>query len=388
MPEATPSISDLLNAYTGAIRGQSDELADVRRGAIYEMIGGTAAIVWSREVQRDEDQFRAVSFNTAVGDDLTDMGFRRYGISRILETAGVGIANITRATTSAGAGTIYAGSRIQVFSALTDPQYYKVTQDVPVLSTQKNVTVPVQAVETGSGTSVTIVQPDRAALADPLWDSTFKVASLIVADGTDLEPADVYRARVRSTRMASRRGFSTAIIDACESVGAVHVALFESNTTILNTDPYEDLGLNVCYVGDSGYTGSTKLVNDCKLAIEKARCLGDNMQVLPMSASRLTIDAAVTLSVAPSTLDQIALKGLIADSMAQYIGRDGAFGYRLNAMAASVYRTVAVTQSVAFNAPSSDASLLVTEGGIANFPDVLTRYFLSTSDISVALNGG
>src|SRR6185312_11844872 len=109
-----PTIDDFLTTYGQAIVGGKDEFADVREGSVYDYPGGVSSILWSREVQRDEDMFSSDYLDTAVGDDLTALVLDRFGIQRVLDAPGTGVADLSRPNANAGGGTVWAGTRIPI----------------------------------------------------------------------------------------------------------------------------------------------------------------------------------------------------------------------------------------------------------------------------------
>lgn len=374
---AEPTIQELIDAFRRGIRVNSDELADVRSGSVYEYVGGTAAILWSREAQRDTDLFAACKFNTMSGDDLTIMGSKRYGIDRFVDTAGIGTATVSRP--SAGtAGTFWEGTRILAHGALAQQAYYEVAADTHVGAAATQVSIPIRAVALGVGTAI---RTNSARFDDPIWDSSWTVSQIICAEGTDFESADQYRSRVRALRKDRRKGYRTSIVKACADVGASHVALFASDYG----GDANDRGLNVCYVGGNGYTSDDTLVRKCTVALDSVRIQGDNLQVLQTLPVRLTIDLSVTLYNPARNYDRTKLIRLVQDSIVQYIGQDGAWGYRLPRMAGAIYRNIPQTQSVVFNSPTTDATVLQPILGQLNFPSALPRYFLRADDITVNL---
>jgi hypothetical protein len=363
--DALPTLRDLLRAAAAGIVGTREPRADVRRGAVYDHFAGAGAILFTREAARDRDLFRAVYLDTAEGDDLTRQVKARFGIDRIVRSFGAGTALLTRATTTAGPGTVWAGTRILVFASANSPgaRSYAVSSDVVVGASTTAVTVPIRAADTGSGSAVNLSGPAIARIDDPLWDPTFAVAAIQCADGTSLEPAADIRARARAARLAARQGYAKAISDSCVAQGAVHVALFDSNFTAT------DSGLSHCYVADAGFTTPPRLVRACTAALESYRVCGADLQVLGMQRTSVDVAATVTLRDDPGRLpsSDVALRQALAASF-----EPTRFDYDLNELAGVLAGASADVQDVAFSAPSSGVSILV--GG--QMPALLTRYEL------------
>lgn len=363
-PEDT--VNDFLDIAARAVRGAGDKTADFVRGSDYESLSGPCAMIWSRESLRDTDLFRAIRFNDADGDDLTNMVKLRYGIDRILDTRGAGTAFLARP--SAGlAGTIWQGTRI-VVRQNGDELRYRVTADTAVSTSALSVSVPIEALDFGPGTSISTTI--GLFLDDATFDA-WTVTSLACADGTEFEPADDLRARVRASRHAKRVGHEQAIIDACVAAGAANVVAFRSD---YGGDSL-DVGLNVCYVGDSGYSATPKLVRACAVALRAIRVLGDNMQVLPMARVGVNVDADVTLNDSPARFDTTRLYQIHRAELGKYIGgQRGRFSYTKSGLISAIARPTPVVQDVSFVLPTSDTTVLSGN----NFPDVLARYVLGT----------
>ena len=371
--EPLPTIRDLLGASAAGVVGTRDSRADVRRGAIYDHLGGCSAILFTREAARDRDLFRAVYLDTAEGDDLTVLVKLRYGIDRILPSYGTGTALLTRPTPAAGAGTVWEGTRILVFASAASPtaRTYAAAVDVQVAAGATAVTVPIRATDTGIGTAVSLSGNAIGRVDDPLWDASWTLAAIQCTDGTSLEAPAVLRARARATQLAARKGFAEAITGACIAQGATYVALFDSNL------PAQDNGLSCCYVADAGFQTTKRLVHACTVALESYRVCGADLQVLGMRRASVDVSATVTLRDDPGRLPSpdVALRdGLLAAFATTR------YDYDLDELAGVLASADANVQSVSFGQPATSVGVLV--GG--QMPGVLTRYELGVVTLSYA----
>lgn len=355
------SIQDFIRVYNNAIRGVREKNADTRRGSELETLGGFTAVMWSRETQRDDDLFRDTRFADASGDELTQLVKLRYGIDRILDTKGTGVVTVSRS--SGSPGTFWKGTRIRVFAG-TGSVFYEIAADTAVTGNIANV--PIEASATGLGFKA---DTQDAEFYDPLWDNTWRVVHLTCSDGTVFETADQFRARVKDTLFKAQPGKRTSMIEACKSAGATEVILFESDYGGNN----EDRGFNVCYVDNK--------INDVKLALEKVRVAGDNIQVLPLVHSTLAVEVNVYLNDSPILFDIQRMYRLVRDGIVQSV--KNTFQYNRGNIAGNIYRAVPNTQEVEFVTPSSDVSVLSVVGGLLNFPDTLTRYTVNPTDVIV-----
>lgn len=360
-----PTVKELLDIAGKAVRGQVEKNADFIRGSDYEALIGPTAIVWSREARRDTDLFNAVNFNTASGDDLTDMAFKRYGKQRVLDTNGSGTAVLARPAAGV-AETFWLGTRIMVPGA--PAKFYRVKTQKSAAASALKVEVEIEALEPGPGVAID-VGSGVARLDDVLSDPSWYVESLKCLDGTRFERAEDFRERIRRERLDSRVGQVKAIIETCKAAGAVNGIAFRSNYA---GEAY-DHGLNVVYVGDLGYVGSADLVRACSLALEKTRVLGDHLQVLPMARVELDISADIYLYDAPALFDMTRIKRLHHAGIVQYLnGASGQFAFSLAGIRGAIARPTPEAQRVVLTSPAADEQIVV--GALKNFPAVLNRY--------------
>jgi len=383
-----PTILEMLNAATIAIRGSAEKNADFVRGSDYESLSGPCAVIWSREAQRDTDLFNAVNFHTAEGSDLTELALKRYGKQRILDSRGTGTVTLERPDgtffdellgqwiNGTIEETIWKGTRILIVGS--SPKIYRTTEDVFAGQTDLVVVIPIEAEDIGPGSEVNISDPagTRVRVHDQLEDVGWKVTALTCADGTLFEQADAFRTRIRKERLAERVGQTQAIIDACEEAGASNVALFRSDYA----GPQYDYGLNVVYVGDSGYNGTPELVEACILALQSVRIAGVHLQVLPMAPASIDVTADIYLIDTPGLFDLDRLREVHEAGIRQYMnGESGRFSYaRSGILGAIILRTPEV-QRVNIISPATDAS--VVEGPMKNFVPVLKRYVVNSINL-------
>lgn len=386
--QPVPTLADLRKAYRDAVVGQRDNRSDLNDGSGYDLTSGPAAILWSRQGQRDRDMFHAVYFDTAQGDDLTNRGNSLYQIPRILDTYGTGVATLVRATASGGSGTVPTGTRFFIVpsNGQADARVYKVSADTVASATQTLLQVPVSATVLGVGTALAATSGGGyiMQIQDPLWDTSWTLQSIQTVDGTTFEKAEDYRARVRVTRAANRVGYKAAIINTLAGIGATNVALFASSWAGLS----QDYGLNWCYVADASFNGSPALITACDLALESVRVLGCDLQVLPISTVQLTVSLQVSLWDDPGNFDLGSITTSIQANVAAYFdGRRNAYSYQLDAIFGAVARASTAIQNLTILSPASSANVTTTVNGIAEFPAVLNRYVISQQNIAVSYVG-
>lgn len=391
MPSAQPlpTIADLVTAAGNALVGQRDRYGDDRSGGIYNHATGPTAILFARQADRDQDVFRAIYFDDADGDDLTQLIQDRFQtpmgaplVPRILDTRGQGTATFARSAATAGAGTFWTGTRLQVQAAT--PAVYEFAQDTPIASTATSITVPIQAFATGTGSALNVSGGItlKDAVYDPLWLPT----SLTCADGTDFEEANAYRARTRAFLLANRNGYIPRLVQVCQDAGATYVIAFSSDYG-LKTNQYEydfhlgvgDMGLNAIYVADGGFSSTSTLLNACAIALEGARVLGADLWVGGIAQNPLSIAATVTLVDDPGVCPLVVIRNAITQALLAYFApTQAAYLYKLSALESAMRRASPYVQTVTFTSPTSEPTISPT-----NWPATLIRYVLSPQNIAI-----
>lgn len=379
-----PTLAEFIEAFEDGIRSTKDRYVDVRDGALFHDWAGVAAILWQREARRDTDLWRAIYLDGAEGNELTNLLFDRYQFDRVPDAYGTGSAVFRRPTVAAGAGAIWAGTRLAIVGENREPRLFVVSERKDVGASETLVTVALRADKAGAGTAVSVGTADGVTLRveDPLWDTTWTIERMECSDGTSFEPAAAARARHRDARIAARAGFADAIVQACKDAGAQTAVLFPSDFA----GDAEDVGLNMAYVGDANFVGSDALVRKVIIALERARVLGDNLQVRPLGRANLVVKADVHLWEAPARLNQEDMQRLLVGATLGYFdGRSSGFAYQRDALAGAMMRAAPLVQAVIFAQPTSDAGIMSTVGGRLNFPASLSRYYVRTEDVTLTL---
>lgn len=377
-----PTINDFLDAGRKALRGEFDQFGDTHVGAIYDHTSGPVAILLSREVERDQNLFEDGYWNAARDDALTTLIEGRYGIARILATQGQGMCLMSRTSASAGSGTLWAGTRIQVGG--TPPKVYEIATDTPVSATQKSAQVPIKALAPGSGSAV--YAPGGLSLLDPLYDSLWLPQTLSCADGTDYEPANAYRARALAERLNSRNGYLPEIVQTCRDQGATYVVAFASQYGLTNDDAgfADDFGLNAIYVSDSNFQSTPTLIQACAVALDSVRVLGADLWVGGIAQSQLYVQAVVNLVSDPGKLDKVPiLRQCVQALLAYFAPTDAGYTFKRSALAGALVHAHPSVQKVsAWVSPTSDATLAPNA-----WPATLTRYTLLPRYVNLQLVG-
>ena len=372
MTLATP---DFLRAYADAIRGEHGQRQNVRRGSTIDLVGGSSALVWSALATRDRDLFRANLVDSATGEDLDRQVERRYSVTRVRDTRGVGVGVFRRPTAAAGADTLDAGTRIRV----TGPglhEVYRVTADTYVGATALTVSVPVEATRPGPGVAVS-AGGSAVILDDTIFDATLLPVSLVCADGTLEETPAAYVSRGRAAKRAARLGYRSTVERVCKEAGATVVV-------VLAPDAFgraDDQAITNVYVGDAAYSTTSALVDACYVACESARVDGCDLQVLPMEQVPIPLSVDVVLWDKPSRFDQMAIKRDIIDALVSaFAPRPDFYLIQYNALVGTVLSAAGGAAQQAYV-----SSTLVPPAG--PFPLILPRYTLAGTAITLRLFG-
>jgi len=373
-----PGVPELLDVFAAELRSRRGE-ADVHRGSNYDLAAGMGALLWARMAGRDRDLFRVCYFDGATDEDLNARVVAHDGPARVESTRGSGHAVIRRATTAGGAGTVWAGTRLLVSGTGTIlPRVYLVSSDVSV-GVVPSATVPIEAEKVGSGVGIdtALLSGARMVIPDELWDTSWAVERVVCADGTDRETDSAYLARYRQDRIDRRRGYATAIIDACKTAGAAEVALFESD----HITP--DEGINRCFVADASFQATTDLLRRCRVAIDSARVCGCDMTVFGMSRQLCTFDLTLHLWDDPGRYNQDAIRVEATKAVLRYFdGSTNPYVYRFDGVRGELARSVPDLQSVVVNSGPSDTSIASILAS-----STLARLYTETGAITITLGG-
>lgn len=336
MPDssAMPSTQDYLAAYSGAVSARRSA-ADVHRGSRYDVLGGVAAVLFSRVSGRDRDAFRATYFDTAQDTELDELEAKRFADvgPRVLLTKGQGTVSLHRPTVDAAGGDFLAGTRIAVIlGGSSETRFFEVTEDTAIgAAALTAVNVPIQCVLPGSSTAISLNAGDvmHMRIDDPLWDNTWVVDSLACSSGTDREKDADYRVRTKAARTDNRVGYVKRITQAMTDAGAARIALFASDYL----GPDSDCGLNRICVGDVSYQATQALLNACRLAVYQVCVQGTAVQVLPMQQQGLALSVIVELWDSSDHVGRDMLQTDISKSLINYFStRQNPFLWRIDAM--------------------------------------------------------
>lgn len=368
-----PNVTDYLIAYSGAIQGKKNALLDLRTGSSLEIPGGMAALLWSRQSQRDRTLFNNAYTDSSTGVDLDRHIELKYKVERIQATYGEGYL-ILKNISEPGFGTVfyYKGTRLEVYGINKNNQFitleYKVKEDVEVPVDAPTFTIPIEAIRPGTGVAIEAVENIR--FTDEVSDY-FVISYLKCNDGTDYESDNDYRARARDIAKNDRIGYSSKIIQTCKEAGAEYVVVLLS--TAYGDD--KDFALNYVYVADAGYSTSESLKEACSLALDDVRVAGADLQVLGMQVTPLTLMVNVYLYDNPDGVDKTQLNLDITESINDSLSDINKFW---------LFKLVNLQGAIKSLNPSLIQSVIITSSlpePEAEFPAILPKYELNYIDV-------
>ncbi len=378
MPAVTkvPTIEDFREAARRGIRGWRDPNLSVRSGGGYDFTQGPAAVIWSREAQRDRDLFLQVYTESATDADRDRLVEAYYHVERVPAAYGLGTCEFTRPSAAAGAGRIYAGTRVAVLKAGYPPAVYAVLADTDVTAAALSLPVPMRATRYGTGVAANVGSASGLRLDDILFDATLRPAALVVGDGTDREEDDAYLARARADLKADRVGHIARLVKTCREAGAWNVVCLHSGTF----GDAQDFGLNHIYVSDANYVTTLQLQQDCFLALDAVRVAGCDVQVLGMDSATISVALTVAMNDSPGAFDLTALAADIRAAVVdEFAGRSDTWTWRTEGIRGAASKASPDIQSVGVVTNPAEPA--------AAFTATLTRYRLFANDISVTFTG-
>lgn len=372
-----PSAADILAAYDAEIAALERSSGDLRSGSGYDIHGGVGAILFHRQSIHDRDRFRSVYFDTAQGDDADTLIRRRYGIlaARIPDLPGTGIASLSRTGTSAG--TFYEGTRFSVLPNTPGgaPRTFEVSQDTAIGSGALQARVPIRDMLVASSAVVATTSTNVLTIDDPLWD-TWSISSVQCGPGTFREDDDTYKARIKATRLAQRKGYADGITNACKSVGASQVAIFPSDWTGI------DHGINHLFVADDAFVTTDSLLQACRVVVDSWRVLGADLFVFGMQNTPLSISVTVQVWNIEQTRASQDISDLAVAAVVDFFKSSAnQFYWTATAIESAIHRQIRgdaqkVTVTASLPEPTRSTMLDVA---------LLPRYVVDVGDVSVSV---
>lgn len=375
--EPIPTVADFLQAGADALRVDVDPALNVRRGSAVDLTSGPAAMAWAQQAVRDRDLFRQGYTDSASGTRLEDRVLKRYGVPRIQATRGQGKAILVRSSDANGGGTLFAGTRISVRRASSSiPSHYALAEDYVVPNTPGILAIQVAIQATQEGTGVKLDKPIEATIDDVVYDPLWTVQTLSCEDGTNEESPEAYVARARTFKRDRRPGYRKRFEDVCKAAGAAFVVTLDAG----ELGEAADFGVTHVYVGDAGYSASADLVSACSDAVDAVHIAGNDVQVLGMTPTPVTLDLAVTLWRSPGDCDTSGLRmGILSAVLAMFNSRPRFWLFDHDSIAGEVHAVGSDVQAVTVVTDPVPPS--------AAFVASLPRYTLQAPSVTITFSG-
>ncbi len=382
-----PTIQDHLRAYGSEINALVRPNADTRRGAGYDIFGGTNAVLFTREATRDRDLFRATYFDASTGDAVDTLIDERFGEARVLATPGTGQMVLERPLAGT-AGSFLKGTRVAVLVPGADVRFAEISANVTYLAGDVTAVVPVRAAIAGIAQPLSVTRDNGyVRLEDPIDDPSWAPKTIDLSQGQDRESDAQFKARTKDNRLARRVGYVKSIVDTCVQVGAGKVALYASDFF----GDASDHGINRCFVGASSFRSTPELVRDCRIAVDAVRMLGADLTVMGMTSVRVSAQVSVRLWIPPTTRNRISLSGAAKAAVVEYFnGRQDAFSFRFSAMRGAVLRALRTdvhSVDIVLSEPGIGTPLAEPILSTVTVTNLLPHYSLAASDVTVSIAG-
>lgn len=337
------SQQELYDAFKLIIQTHAPELTDFLDGSQLDTLAGAFSVAGDEMIESIiVDQFRKTFFDLADGpdendggpDDLQTLAVDHFGsaFARPLAVAAVDTCTFSRATNTAGAVTILAGTVVKtVPDANGAVQRYTTDSDATLLNLGSgaglSVSVPVTAVVAGAAGSA--AAGTIKVVETSLADATIVVTNTGNATGEDAPDSSTYREFIRNLIVMISKATRAAIEAAAKTVPGVKTAtsvetaqtvigyVVASSSTIGN---YFRITSAALYVADSTGTASLALLNKVRDAIATIRACGIAIEVRAATAITMNWTASFTLNPSgPSYASFSVDPQKILDSMTDYI---------------------------------------------------------------------
>ena len=344
-----PSRQDLFTIARNAVIGTpgltlDPGMVDVQ-GSDLNIICNVAADMGHSVLRQLVISDRGRYLDSAVGTEIDRLGFDWYGLTRKQAAAAVGAFQLSRATHTAGAGTIPAGARIQnnatvaVF-ALTQGAQFGATDLVGTTTgPSSSADIPASAKLLGAASGV---------LADQAWswldapfDPTITIANAEAFIGSDGEPINTpagdgaYKARIRAYFPSIQKGVLQAIQNGALTISQVAQAVAVEVTTPVVIPA--SIGLNETqtsevlaalgsyipfmyvqlYIGDANGNSNSTVIGLVQQALISYRSAGVYVEVIGSISLQVVVQQS-GVSV-PAGVDPVATAGALQGAIVDYI---------------------------------------------------------------------
>lgn len=254
------SRNDLYNIGRRYLIGRAsriDPRAVDTEGSDANIFVGSTAFMANAVMRQNIERINALLLDGCKGDDLDRYAFDRYQLPRKGAAAALGTVQLSRPSTTLGAGSIPVGTKLVSLSGI---EYLTITTANFTGSGPNSLAVSanVRAAQAGKEFQVGSNQIRRVDKPNLLFDSSIVVNnSEPTAGGEAAEEDDVFKERIRDFWVAARRGTLAAIEFGARSVPGVESAnALEVLDDLARPTRYVEL-----YIADSSGVSSAALAN-------------------------------------------------------------------------------------------------------------------------------
>lgn len=262
-----------------------------RQGSDLNALQAAMTLMGEAVVTRIAQRFGASMESTAEGDDLDRVIFDRKQLPRKGRAPAVVDLVLQRAAATIGAGSVPAGTRVQVGRGAV----YQL--GLPVVFGALDLgpfTVRAECVT--AGTEFEVSDNQSWGFLDAVFDTSIRITNPTAAAGaSDGEPDDQYKARSRGFYRAARRGTMDAIVFGLQSTDGVALG---SALEVLDPTTFLPASRVRCFAQDQIGRGNDGLAARAQVALLGYRAAG--------------VPAIVEASTPVSTT--VRIRGLLLDS--------------------------------------------------------------------------
>jgi len=306
-----PTYNDFMliaaNAVAGVEGGRITPEAVLTPGSDVNILLSAAALMAERCIT-DSARIEANSrIDTAEGVGLDQIGFDEpYGVPRIQAAPATVTLALTRASYSAGSGTIAQGTRLKLGGVP-----FRTLFAVSFSATALEAEVYAQAEATGPGGNV--AEGTSGTWTDQPFDGSIAIeAAENAAGGTDRETDASYRERLRAAPREARRGTLSAIEFGALTVPGV---AFATATDVLQASGLPALQVSLV-VSDAAGNSSGAMLYLVGLALGEYRCGGVPTFVNGGTAEFVDVVVALTFL---ATVDSLAAAQAAVQRIVAYV---------------------------------------------------------------------
>ncbi len=338
MTTTVKSQGDYYTDFKNEVQDNAPELTDFTEGSKLDILGGVHSTGVGELTKLIVDLFMKTFFDTAHGsevtgntDDLQTLAVDHFGsaFARPQATSAVGTVTFSRATFTAGAVTILAGTVVK-----TAPDASGVSQRFATVATvvmgPTTLTINASVAAVVPGVAGTVNPATITTIESALTDATIVVTNTLATSGGAAALADSdYREFIRNKLETLKGGTIPGIEGMAKTVAGVVIAtvteaeIAVKEWNIGTNSPIEPLfriPRTTLYVADANGTASQALQDQVSAALESIRSAG--VQIFVAGATPLPINWTASIVLNPlgpnfATLENDAT--LIVDTMKAYI---------------------------------------------------------------------